>query len=443
MQAKLDAAVAHWSANAPSLPSGPELAATTLSHFIGQGEALLAQLPPRPARTEQQLTLAAAIHAGSRALRRAFMQAHAVWLYRDLTDQFRTRPTITALAEAAARRIEGLVPGPDLLARERACRQRDKEGREIDQGIFFSALLADPATGSHLLESMRLPSQRALSLRTQFAEAGRLRLETLSIENIDAAAHITVHNGHCLNAEDDQLVADLETAVDLVLLTPAIAVGVLRGGVVHHPKYAGRRVFSAGINLKLLQSGQISYVDFLLRRELGFISKILRGLAGGEPCPAWDRPAREKPWIAAVDTFAIGGGAQLLLAFDHVIADSDSFFSLPAAQEGIVPGVANLRLPRAVGPRIARQIILSGRRLYASDADARLVFDQVVAPGAMEAAIAVTAKALAGPAVIANRRMLLTGEEPLETFRLYMAQFALEQALRLYSDDVLAKIEPA
>ncbi len=61
---------------------------------------------------------------------------------------------------------------------------------------------------------------------------------------------------------------------------------------------------------------------------------------------SWRSPAIEKPWIAAVDTFAIGGGAQLLLVFDHVLAGADAFVSLPAAQEGIIPGASNFRLGR-------------------------------------------------------------------------------------------------
>ena len=51
------------------------------------------------------------------------------------------------------------------------------------------------------------------------------------------------------------------------LLDPAVRVGVLRGGEMSHPRYRGKRVFSAGINLKSLHAGEISLVDFLLRRD--------------------------------------------------------------------------------------------------------------------------------------------------------------------------------
>jgi thioesterase DpgC len=230
----------------------------------------------------------------------------------------------------------------------------------------------------------------------------------------------------------------METAVDLALLDPDVRVGLLRGGEMSDPRYRGKRVFSAGVNLKALHAGRISLVDFLLRRELGYISKLMRGIiVADEAC--WHSPVVQKPWVAAVDGFAIGGGMQLLLVFDHVIVASDAYLSLPAAQEGIVPGAANFRLTRSIGPRLSRQIILGGRRIWASEPAARLLVDEVVEPSEMDAAIERSLERLRNPAVVANRRMLNLAEEPPDAFRLYIAQFAVQQALRLYSEDVIGK----
>src|SRR5262249_62248921 len=96
---------------------------------------------------------------------------------------------------------------------------------------------------------------------------------------------------------------------------------------------------------------------------------------------------REKPWVAAVDGFAIGGGTQLLLVLDHVIAAADAYFSLPAAKEGIIPGVANFRLARVAGARLSRQVILLGRRIRATEPAARLLVDEVVEPEEVDAAV--------------------------------------------------------
>src|SRR5262249_20901718 len=114
--------------------------------------------------------------------------------------------------------------------------------------------------------------------------------------------------------------------------------------------------------------------------------------------------------------------------------------SLPAAQEGIVPGAGNFRLGRLAGGRISRQVILWGRRIWANEPDARLLVDDVVEPGDMDAAIDDAVDRLAAPAVTANKRMLNLAEEPPDRFRAYLAEFALEQALRLYADDVLDKV---
>ena len=83
---------------------------------------------------------------------------------------------------------------------------------------------------------------------------------------------------------------------------------MVRGGEMSHPRYRGKRVFSAGINLKALHAGSISLVDFLLRRELGYLHKLMRGVLVRDGALAVT-PTVEKPWVAVVDGFAIGGGA--------------------------------------------------------------------------------------------------------------------------------------
>ncbi|WP_104478733.1 (3,5-dihydroxyphenyl)acetyl-CoA 1,2-dioxygenase DpgC [Actinokineospora auranticolor] len=398
---------------------------------------LLADLPVPPARDVAQRAAAATALDGIRAARAAYVDARAEEIYDELTDGRTRYLRIDELVRAAARAHPGLVPTDEQMAVERARRQGEKEGREIDQGIFLRGVLRSPKAGPHLLDAMLRPTTRALALLPEFTESGVVRMAAVRLERRDGVAHLTLCRDDCLNAEDAQQVDDMETAVDLVLLDPATRVALLRGGEMSHPRYQGRRVFCAGINLKKLSSGDIPLVDFLLRRELGYLHKIVRGvLAGG----SWHSPLIDKPWVAAVDTFAIGGGAQLLLVFDHVLAASDAYLSLPAATEGIVPGAANYRLTRFTGSRVARQVILGGRRIRADEPDARLVVDEVVPPEGMDAAIDSAVTRLDGDAVLANRRMLNLTEEPPDEFRRYMAEFALQQALRIYGADVIGKV---
>ncbi|MER7128235.1 enoyl-CoA hydratase-related protein [Streptosporangium saharense] len=136
---------------------------------------------------------------------------------------------------------------------------------------------------------------------------------------------------------------------------------------------------------------------------------------------------------------AVGGGAQLLPVFGHVIAAADSRFSLPAAGEGIAPGLGNLRLARFLGAGGARRVISPGRRIWANEPDARALFDEVADPKAMDAAVEAAAHRLANSVVVANRHTLHHAEEPVETFRHYLSEFAFPQALRIHSQDMIVK----
>jgi thioesterase DpgC len=410
-----------------------------LAEAAARADDLIASLPKPGKRSPEQVAVAAAAHGAAREVRVRFMDAHADAVYDELTGCRASYLRLAGLVDAAAAAFPGLVPTADQMASERARPQARKEGREIDQGIFLRGVLRSPAAGSHLLDAMLRPTPRALGLLPEFTRTGVADLGSVRVERRDGASRLTMCRDDCLNAEDSQQVDDMETAVDLTLLDPAVRVGLLRGGEMTHPRYRGRRVFSAGINLKVLHAGGISLTGFLLRRELGYISKLMRGMLV-EDGSCWPSPLIQKPWVAAVDGFAIGGGMQLLLVFDHVLAAADAFFSLPAAQEGIVPGAASFRLTRSFGPRISRQIILEGRRIWASEPAARLVVDEVVEPAAMDGAVERSIGRLKAPAVAANRRMLNLAEEPVDEFRRYMAEFAVQQALRLYGEDVIDKL---
>ncbi|RSN59700.1 enoyl-CoA hydratase [Streptomyces sp. WAC 04229] len=421
---------------ASTLPSPLAAAANTLRGAAEHVDDLLATLPRPTRRPPGQRAEAAAAQDDVRRMRERFLAHHVEEVYAQLTGGHSLR--IETLVTQAAEVFPGLVPTAAQLADERSRTQADKEGREIDQGIFLRAVLGSPVTGPHLIDAMLRPTARALALLPDFRRTGLLQTEAVRLERRDGVAHLTMCRGDRLNAEDEQQVEDMETAVDLTLLDEDVKVAFVRGGEMTHPRYRGKRVFSAGINLKYLSSGNIPLVGFLLRRELGYINKIVRGLRLDDG--DWRPPYAAKPWAAAVDAFAIGGGTQLLLVFDHVLAASDAFLSLPAAKEGIIPGAANLRLTRSLGPRTARQVILGGRRLWASEPDARLLIDEVAEPADLDDAIERALQRLSGEAVLANRRMLNLSDEPPEEFRRYMAEFALQQALRLYGADVIDKV---
>ena len=411
----------------------------TLAEAAKRADDVIAALPEPAGRSAEEYTTATEAHNAARAARCQFLDVHAEAVYDELTGCRRRDLRLPELVESAAVAFPGLVPTADQMTVERSRVQACKEGCEIDQGIFLRGVLRSRLAGPHLLNAMLRPTPRALRLLPEFSRTGVADLGSVRMERRDGAAELTMCRDDCLNAEDVQQVEDMETAVDLALLDPGVRVGLLRGGEMSHRRYLGKRVFSAGINLKALHGGAISLVDFLMRRELGYIHKLVRGILV-EGNPRWQFPTVAKPWVAAVDGFAIGGGMQLLLVFDHVIAASDAYFSLPAAQEGIVPGAANFRLTRCLGPRLSRQVILEGRRIRASEPAGRLLADQVIEPAELPEAIERSLDRLQSPAVAANRRMLNFAEESSDEFRRYMAEFAVQQAMRLYGEDVIAKV---
>lgn len=425
----------------PTFAGGLDEDARALASHVGSSHRALATLPAKPDRDEDQQRIADRLLNTVRVARHAFLAEHVGEVYDQLTDCRSRWIRLPELVSAAAERYPGLVPGREEMESELARIQAHRDGLEIDQGIFCHAVLASATTGRHLIESMLLPTPRARELLPLFVTAGRVELDSVLLERRGSAAHLTFLNADALNAEDNRLIADLETSVDLAILDDQVCVGVLRGGTVNHPKYRDRRVFSAGINLKELRNGRISFIDFLLGRELGYIHKIVRGLARLPQDDRWPVETVQKPWIAAVDSFAIGGGMQLLLAMDWVIAEENSYFSLPAAEEGIVPGLSNLRLTRFTGARMARQVILGGRRIAANEPDARTICDETVPAAEMDEAIGRAVHEFSAPSVSANRQMLNLAEEPLDLFREYLAKFALVQATCAYTEDVLAKVE--
>jgi thioesterase DpgC len=365
-------------------------------------------------------------------------------LYRTLTDDLKKFVRVEQLVHDAALARPGITPSRAALAAEDHLDQKDKRGLEIDQGLFLNRVLAHPICGMHLCHAMLLPRPEALALLDEFRTHGTIELATATVERHGRAAIVTLRNPRFLNAEDGTTLDDSEIAIDVATLDPLSDVAVLRGGVVEHPKYRGRRIFSAGINLTHLYRGKIPFVWYM-QRDMGLVNKIYRGVARADVSPdELSGGTIEKPWIAQVDGFAIGGGCQLLLAMDTIVAASDAYMTLPARKEGIIPGAANLRLPRFVGDRIARQAILNDRRIDCASPEGRLICDEIAAPDDMETAVERAAAGLADSGVVSaagNRRALRVAEEPLDLFRRYMAVYAREQAYCHFSPALIANLE--
>jgi (3,5-dihydroxyphenyl)acetyl-CoA 1,2-dioxygenase len=433
-----------WSESFPVMTGDFDADARDSSAFWRRSTALLRRLPLKPRRSGVEQGAADALLSDARASRESFLAAHVEQAYDLLTERGSIFRRLDDLVYAASKLVPGLVPTRDEVAAEAAHPQRDKDGVEIDQGLFLAHVLSRPRIGEHLCHSMLLPRSESAALGVEFASRGSVDLGAARLTRKGKAVHLDMINPRFLNAEDDTTLAQTELAVDVATLDRTTEIAVMRGVAVDNEKYRGKRIFGAGINLTHLYLGKIPYLWFLIR-DLGYVHKLLRGVASPDSVPD-DVTGRgtEKLWIAALDTFAIGGHCQALLCMDYVLAASDAFLTLPARKEGIIPGFSNLRLPRFVGDRIARQAVLYERKLTCDSPEGRLICDEIAPADEMDGAVARVVEGLTSAgavSAIGNRRAFRVGQESLDLFRRYASVYAREQAYCHFSPALIANLE--
>lgn len=166
---------------------------------------------------------------------------------------------------------------------------------------------------------------------------------------------ITLNRPAQRNAVNREVANQVAAAVDLLDADPEISVGVLTG--------AGG-TFSAGMDLKAFAGGE---APILPGRGFGGIT----------------RAEVRKPLIAAVEGWALGGGFEMVLACDLIVAADDARFGFPEATRGLVAAEGGLvRLPRRLPYHVAAQLLLTGEPLSAAEAGRYGLVNTVTAPGA-------------------------------------------------------------
>lgn len=162
----------------------------------------------------------------------------------------------------------------------------------------------------------------------------------------DHIAVITLSRPEALNAFNTDMLRELVDVLDQVANDPSYRVVILTG--------AGERSFVAGADIKeMAGKGPSEGYEF---GQLGH--------AGPNRIESMRQPV-----IAAVNGFAFGGGCELAIACDFRIASENAVFSQPEVSLGIPPGWgASQRLPRLIGPGLAAELILTGRRVMADEA---------------------------------------------------------------------------
>ncbi|MBR0680194.1 enoyl-CoA hydratase [Roseomonas eburnea] len=183
----------------------------------------------------------------------------------------------------------------------------------------------------------------------QVQDEGRLRIVTLNRPEVMNALHSEAHH-------------ELEKVWDEFAANPDLWVAIVTG--------AGDRAFSAGNDLKVQAAGKRGPTP-----PSGFAGLTLR----------FDL---DKPLIAAVNGIAMGGGFEIALACDLIIAAENAVFALPEPRVGLIAGAGGVhRLPRMIGQKQALGMILTGRRVSAQEGRTLGFVNEVVPQGqALDAA---------------------------------------------------------
>jgi enoyl-CoA hydratase len=220
-------------------------------------------------------------------------------------------------------------------------------------------------------------------IRTAFPATG-------SNGDLDHVALVTIDRQEALNALSFDLLDELALTLEALDADASCRAIVVTG--------AGDRAFAAGADI----------------RELA--TQTPTSLAAGNRFAAWDRiSAIRTPLIAAVRGFALGGGCELAMACDMIVAGEDAQFGQPEIRLGVMPGAGGTqRLTRAIGKAKAMEMILTGRTMAAREAEANGLVTRVVPSEATLAAaleLATTIAAQAPLAAMAAKQAVLQAYE--------------------------------
>jgi len=428
----------------PFLINNFETDTKIFSEFWKSCNEYISNFPLKSKRNEKEKYATSTTKSFCDITRKIFLRKYSSYIYNKLTNNMSKFIDLDDLVYNINALVPHITPTQKEINIENTKVLKEKEGIEINQALVVSAVLQLETEGTHLCQSLMLPSQLAKDAENEFIKNRKVDFEGATVEKFGKYNVATLENPKYLNAEDEKTLKPLEAAVDLALMDTESELCVLRGGFVYHPKYKNKRIFGAGINLTHLYHGKISYLWYI-RRDMGAVNKIFRGIAHEEfslDDPFF--PLKEKPWIATLDTFAIGGGCQYLLVTDHIIAEEKSYMTLPARKEGIIPGVANLRLWRFTDDRVARQAIQNGLRIDSNSKQGSSICDEIIKEGSMDKKLIETIDAYTSSGVVglsSNRRAFRVGQEPIEVFRKYMATYSHDQAYCHFSDALIKNLE--
>jgi enoyl-CoA hydratase len=216
-------------------------------------------------------------------------------------------------------------------------------------------------------------------------------MENVRVEKKGAIAYVTIDRPKALNALNHMTIVELVQVADDLDADDSVRVVILTGG--------GEKAFVAGADIgEMAPMGPKQAATFA---EMG--GALAGSIEGGR-----------KPWIAAVNGFALGGGCEIALACDFIYASKTAKFGQPEVKLGVIPGFGGTqRLMRRVGVAKAKEIVFTGEMIGADEALRIGLVDAVVEPAELLARAQATAEKIAakGPlAIAAAKRVMHAGQ---------------------------------
>jgi enoyl-CoA hydratase len=196
---------------------------------------------------------------------------------------------------------------------------------------------------------------------------------TILVERRDAVTLITLNRPEALNALSSEVLEDLIATFSVFQQDEGQRCAVVTG--------AGAKAFAAGADIK--EMAELPLADFY---RADMFSRWTSHLVH----------AVRKPWIAAVNGFALGGGCELAMMADVLLASDSAKFGQPEIRLGVIPGMGGTqRLTRAVGKAKAMEMILTGRMIDANEAERAGIVSRIVPAGDLLEEALKTAAAIA------------------------------------------------
>ncbi|MCU1360437.1 MAG: carnitinyl-CoA dehydratase [Ilumatobacteraceae bacterium] len=205
--------------------------------------------------------------------------------------------------------------------------------------------------------------------------------EAFRIDRVDGVITLTIDRPKA-NAIDAATSVEMGQAFVEFDADPTVRVVIVTG--------AGDKFFSAGWDLGAAGDGEAFDSDYGPGGFGGFV----------------DLPNRTTPVIAAVNGMAVGGGFEIAMAADLIVAADHAQFFLPEAGLGMLPDAGSVRLPRLLPPHIAREMLLTGRRMSADEAARWGMVNRVVSGARLLAAANALAAEVSASAPLSIAAML-------------------------------------